>query len=225
MSFLSIDLLFLKFLIGGELLYNIVLVSAIHQHESAISIHMSPRSWTSLPHHSTPRGCHREPDLSSLHHRANSHWLSILHMVICIFQCYSLNSSHPLLPSLSPQLCSLCLHPIALLWFNLNSEKSERSSASVEEAEKEEGSLLVARAQRRDGREIIPDAVEVLGHACHRQPLWGQVGHHLSSLLTQLCSSRCFHSVASIYRLLHFLFCFCLCEFMTLRNFFKTAGS
>ena len=44
MSFLSIDLLFLKFLIGGELLYNIVLVSAIHQHESAISIHMSPRS-------------------------------------------------------------------------------------------------------------------------------------------------------------------------------------
>jgi len=30
---------------------------------------------------------------------------------------------------------------------------------SVEEAEKEEGSLLVARAQRRDGREIIPEVV------------------------------------------------------------------
>ena len=28
------------FLIGGQLLYNIVLVSAIHQHESAIGIHM-----------------------------------------------------------------------------------------------------------------------------------------------------------------------------------------
>ena len=178
---------------------------------------MSPRSWTSLPHHSTPLGCHREPDLSSLHHRANSHWLSILHTVIRMFQCYSLNSSHPLLPSLCPQLCSLCLHLVDLLWFNLN---SERSLASVDEAEKEEGSLLVARTQRRDGREIIPEVVEVLGHACHRQPLWGQVGHHLSSLLTQLCSSRWFHNVASVSHLLNFLFCFCLCEFMTLRHFF-----
>ena len=31
-----------------ELLYNSALASAIHQHESAISIHMSPPSWTSL---------------------------------------------------------------------------------------------------------------------------------------------------------------------------------
>ena len=37
-----------KKVIGGYLLYNIVLVSAIHQHESAIGIHMSPPSWTSL---------------------------------------------------------------------------------------------------------------------------------------------------------------------------------
>ena len=33
---------YFKFLIGGELLYNIVLVSAIHQHEPAIGIHMTP---------------------------------------------------------------------------------------------------------------------------------------------------------------------------------------
>ena len=31
------------------MLYRIVLVSAKHQHESAIGIHMSPPSWTSLP--------------------------------------------------------------------------------------------------------------------------------------------------------------------------------
>ena len=37
------------FLIGGQLLYNIVLVSAIHQHESAIGIHTFPHSWNSLP--------------------------------------------------------------------------------------------------------------------------------------------------------------------------------
>ena len=36
-------LLFL-FVIGGYLLCSIVLVSAIHQHESAIGVHMSPPS-------------------------------------------------------------------------------------------------------------------------------------------------------------------------------------
>ena len=57
-SFFLINL----FLIGGYLLYNNVLVSTIHQHESAIGIHMSP-SWTSshLPPHPTPLGCHRAP--------------------------------------------------------------------------------------------------------------------------------------------------------------------
>ena len=35
---------FLMFLIGGSLLYNIVLFSAMYQHESAIGICMSPPS-------------------------------------------------------------------------------------------------------------------------------------------------------------------------------------
>ena len=37
------------FLIERQFLYNIVLVSAIHQYESAIGVHMSPPSWTSFP--------------------------------------------------------------------------------------------------------------------------------------------------------------------------------
>ena len=41
--------------------------------------------------------------------QSNSHWLSILHMVMYIFQSYSLKSSHPLLLPLSPKICSLCL--------------------------------------------------------------------------------------------------------------------
>ena len=41
--FLKINLIYF-FLIGGLLIHNIVLVSAIHQHESAICIHMSPPS-------------------------------------------------------------------------------------------------------------------------------------------------------------------------------------
>ena len=67
--------------------------------------------WTSLPP-STPSHASRlsqSTGRSSLCHRANSHWLSVLHLVMYMFQCYSLNLSHPLLPPLCPQVCSLCL--------------------------------------------------------------------------------------------------------------------
>ena len=50
------------FITGGKLLYNFVLVSVIKQHKSAIIIHVSPPSWTSLlilDH--TPPGLHRAP--------------------------------------------------------------------------------------------------------------------------------------------------------------------
>ena len=92
------------------MLYNTVLISAVHRLESAVGLHMSPPSGSCLPPHPTLLGCHRAPDLSSLHHTAHSHWLSILHMVMSMFPCYSLLSSHPLLPLLCPQACSLCLH-------------------------------------------------------------------------------------------------------------------
>ena len=48
--------------------------------------------------------------LSSLCYTANSHWLSILHTVMYMYQYYALNSSHLLLPLLCSQVCSLCLH-------------------------------------------------------------------------------------------------------------------
>ena len=56
------------FLIWGWLLYSTVLVSTIHQHESATGIHKSPPSCTSthLPSHLTPLGCHRALNLSSI---------------------------------------------------------------------------------------------------------------------------------------------------------------
>ena len=37
------------FLIGGLLLYNIVMVSPVHQHESVIGIHRPPPSWALAP--------------------------------------------------------------------------------------------------------------------------------------------------------------------------------
>ena len=63
-----------------------VLFSVKHQHESAIDIHMSPPSRTSLPSH--PSSLLQSPCFSSLSHTANSHWLSTLYVVK--FPCYYL---------------------------------------------------------------------------------------------------------------------------------------
>ena len=90
-----------------------MLVSAIHHHEAARGIHMFSSSWTSLlpPIPSHPSRLSHSTRLSSLSQTANSHWLSILYMVVYMFPPYSLKSSHPLLPPLPqahPQICSLC---------------------------------------------------------------------------------------------------------------------
>ena len=58
------------------------------------------------PHH-TPVGCH-STTLSSLCYTATSHWLFILHMVACMFQCYSRDTSPSPLPTVFKD-CSLCL--------------------------------------------------------------------------------------------------------------------
>ena len=63
-----------------------------------------------LPPHSIPLGYPRAPALSALLHELNLHWSSILHMVIYMFQCYSLKSSHPCLLPHSPKVCSLHLY-------------------------------------------------------------------------------------------------------------------
>ena len=70
------------FLIGGQLLYRILLFSVKPQHESGIGIHISPPCWNSLPSSSQPSRLIQSPCLSFLNHTANSHWLSILHMVM-----------------------------------------------------------------------------------------------------------------------------------------------
>ena len=84
-----------------QFVYNIVLVSALHQHESARDIHMSLPSWASFPPPtpSHPSRLSQSPGLSTLSNTANSHWLSILHTAVYMFPCYSVRSSHPLLPS------------------------------------------------------------------------------------------------------------------------------
>ena len=90
------------FLVVGYLLHNTVLVSAIHQHESAIGIHVSPPSWTSLPPATQSHSSRLwEPWLSALNYSTHSHWLSVLHSSAHVSTLLS-----PLVPH-----CPSSLHP------------------------------------------------------------------------------------------------------------------
>ena len=68
-----------------------------------------PETPSYLPPHPIPLGCPSPPALSALSHALNLDWWSISHMVIYMFQYYSLKSSHPCLLPQSPKVCSLCL--------------------------------------------------------------------------------------------------------------------
>ena len=110
-NFLFFSFLFLKLIILIEANYNIVVVFATHWHESTISAHMSPilnPTSTSLPIPSLRVIPVHRPWVPCLMHRT---WIGdLLHiLVIYIFQCYSLKSSHPGLFPQSPKLCSLHL--------------------------------------------------------------------------------------------------------------------
>ena len=74
-------------------------------------VYMGPPSWTPsrLPPHPIPLGCPSAPALSALLHASHLDWLSISHMVMYMFQCCSLKSSHPCLLPQSAKVCSLHL--------------------------------------------------------------------------------------------------------------------
>ena len=90
---------------------NIVLVSAIHQYESATGIHVSlllePPSH--LPTHPKPLGCHRALDLSVLHH--NSKFPQAIYFTYgSVYVSMLLSQFVPPSPlSPCPQVYSLCL--------------------------------------------------------------------------------------------------------------------
>ena len=97
-------LLFVLFCIIWPLsLYNIVVVFTIHWHESAMGVHESPI--LNLP---LPLGCPSALALSALFQASNLDWSSVSHMIIYMFQCYSLKSSHPRLLPQSPKACLFC---------------------------------------------------------------------------------------------------------------------
>ena len=63
--------------------------------------HLSP--------HPISQGHPSAPALSTLSHASNLDWWAVSHMVIYMFKCYSLKSSHPHLLPQSPKVCSLHL--------------------------------------------------------------------------------------------------------------------
>ena len=64
-----------------------------------------------LPPHPIPLGHPSTPALSILSHASNLDWWSVSYMIIYMFQCYSLRSSHLRLLPQHPKHCSihLCL--------------------------------------------------------------------------------------------------------------------
>ena len=66
-----------------------------------------PEHPSHLPPHIIPQGHPSAPALSTLSHASNLDWRSSSHMIIYMFQCYSLKSSHPHLLPQSPKVCSL----------------------------------------------------------------------------------------------------------------------
>ena len=74
---------------------------AIHQHESATGIHVSPypESPSHLSSHPIPLGCPRTPALGALLHALNLHWSSVLHMVMYVHVSMVFSQIIPPLPS------------------------------------------------------------------------------------------------------------------------------
>ena len=72
-----------------------------------------------LPSHPIPQSCPSAPALSALLHALNLDWWSIPHMVIYMFPCYSLKSSHSSLFPQSSIVCSLYVSfAVSCLYFS-----------------------------------------------------------------------------------------------------------
>ena len=75
--------------------------------------HPDPPSY--LPPHPIPQGHASAPALSTLSHALSLDWQSISYMIIYMYQCYSLKSSHPCFLPQSPKVCSLHLYILCYL--------------------------------------------------------------------------------------------------------------
>ena len=84
-------------------------------------VHMGPPILNPLPPPSPPHpsGLSQSTSSDALLQALNLPWSSILHMVMYMFQCSSLVSSHPLLLPHSPKVCSLHLRLFCCLAYRV----------------------------------------------------------------------------------------------------------
>ena len=83
---------------------------AIHQHESAMGVHVFPiLNPLHLPPRTISLGHPSAPAPSILYPASNLDWRFISYMILYMFQCHSPKSSHPLPLPQSPKVCSLHL--------------------------------------------------------------------------------------------------------------------
>ena len=83
----------LLFLIGAKLFYNVMLISAVQQYKSAIIIHITTPSWAPSYHPKSSQSAR----LVSLCYMIASYPLSLLPMIVYIYQSCFLLSFHTLL--------------------------------------------------------------------------------------------------------------------------------
>ena len=111
--FLLVLLFYLFFIFLNFILFNFTIlylfchISKGICHRYTCVPHPEPSSL--LPPRTIPLGRPSAPAPSNQYHASNLAWQSISHMIIYMFQCCSLKSSHPRLLPQSPKVCSLYL--------------------------------------------------------------------------------------------------------------------
>ena len=106
---------FFKILLYFTLQYSIGF--AIHQHESAMGVHMFPilKPPSHFPPHTISLGHPNAPAPSILYPASNLDWWFISYMILYIFQCHSPKSSHPLPLPQSPAIMAKSLLPMRII--------------------------------------------------------------------------------------------------------------
>ena len=107
------------------MLYSVVMIFAIHQHELATGIHVSPASWASLwpPSPLYPSGLSQTTGSGYLLHVSIFHWPSVLHIVIYMFPLLFSQFIPPSpSPTVSTSLSSMSASPLLVgyLWVILH---------------------------------------------------------------------------------------------------------
>ena len=110
----------------AQLIYNVVLVSAVQRQESALSIHAPPPSWAALtPSHPTPQGHHRAPGwapcaprgfpLAIYFTHSSIYIYTQTYMCVCTYVCQWCSQFVP--PSPSPTVLTVYSLPLHLYSF------------------------------------------------------------------------------------------------------------